>query len=354
MNEIRPVTIIAILFAAVPVIGTVAAWGTYPVGSPETQLQAAATDDSPITTEMATPEIGQTVLAPPAVVAGPGSVSRGTTASCEPVPPADSASTVVTPPADAPGCTDLAPPAARTTTTADIVCEDTPPTQSVIVDVEGGGEITVSSGGSSCSGPAQSPNQSPTSNAPALVCEQSPPTQTSWVVADSLRGRIIPVGVGTGSCSAAQPGAPTPTPQVAPSPGEPCTALPGWTTQGEDLRAGKKAAFQHHPGYADLPGSNAGDYAYPSQPIDIHGPSTYTFDFGPLDQDQFFNSPSPGSHAEPSAPNIALFAPPDYQVQLAPTTEPSIVTKDGGRYLRQPIELTGDPRPCTQLVIWLV
>lgn len=125
-------------------------------------------------------------------------------------------------------------------------------------------------------------------------------------------------------------------------------------SQGEDLRAGKKAAFQHHPGYADLPGSNAGDYAYPSQPIDIHGSSAYTFDFGPLDQNQFFNSPLPGSHVEPSAPNIALFAPPDYPVQLAPTTEPSIVTKDGGRYLRQSIELTGDPRPCTQLVIWLV
>ncbi|MGH3786817.1 MAG: hypothetical protein ACRDRG_09785 [Pseudonocardiaceae bacterium] len=140
---------------------------------------------------------------------------------------------------------------------------------------------------------------------------------------------------------------------MTPPPGQPCTALPGWTSQGEHLRAGKKAAFSDHPGYADLPGSNAGDYAYPSQPVDIHGPNVYTFDFGPLEQDQFVNFPLSGSHAL-SAPNIALFAPPDYQVQLTLTAEPSIVMKDGARYLRQPIELTGDPRPCAQLVIWLV
>lgn len=51
---------------------------------------------------------------------------------------------------------------------------------------------------------------------------------------------------------------------------------------------------------------------------------------------------------------MVLFAPPDYRGQVAPTAEPSIVVKDGARYLRQPIELTGDARPCTQLVIWLV
>lgn len=51
---------------------------------------------------------------------------------------------------------------------------------------------------------------------------------------------------------------------------------------------------------------------------------------------------------------MVLFSPPDYPGQLTSKTEPSIVVKDGARYLRQPIELTGEARPCTQFVIWLV
>lgn len=54
------------------------------------------------------------------------------------------------------------------------------------------------------------------------------------------------------------------------APGEPCSAIPGWSsTEGERIRAEKKAAYQARPEYAALPGNNAGDYAYSSQPVDV-------------------------------------------------------------------------------------
>lgn len=61
--------------------------------------------------------------------------------------------------------------------------------------------------------------------------------------------------------------------------------MPGWTSQGDQGRAGKEAVFEDDPGYAGLPGNSAGDYAFASQPVDIHGPGAHTFDFGPLGED---------------------------------------------------------------------
>lgn len=140
----------------------------------------------------------------------------------------------------------------------------------------------------------------------------------------------------------------------AAAPGEPCSAIRGWSsTQGERIRAEKKAAYQANPEYAALPGNNAGDYAYSSQPVDVPGPGTYTFDFGPLDPDQFTYVSGPVSRLHPPGPGIVLYFPYDYPVIHSAAAETSIVVKDGARYLRQQIELSGEVRPCTQLVVWL-
>lgn len=138
-------------------------------------------------------------------------------------------------------------------------------------------------------------------------------------------------------------------------PETPCSTTQDWSsTKGERLRADKKAAYQARPEYAG-PGSNSGDYAYPSQPVDIKGPGTYAFDFGPLDPDRFVNFPPPVSDVQPPGPPIALHFPPDYSASFRPTFDPkpSIVIKNGARYLRQMIVVSGDVRPCNQLILWL-
>lgn len=55
----------------------------------------------------------------------------------------------------------------------------------------------------------------------------------------------------------------------------------------------------------------------------------------------------------PPGPAFVLYFPRDYPVINSPAGEASIVVKDGARYLRQPIALSGEVRPCTQLVVWL-
>jgi hypothetical protein len=58
--------------------------------------------------------------------------------------------------------------------------------------------------------------------------------------------------------------------------------LPDWTSQGDQRRARKEAVFADDPGYAGLPGSSAGDYAFAPNPLTFKDPGTYAFDFGPL------------------------------------------------------------------------
>lgn len=339
MNSMRALAIIGIVFATVFVLGAIVTEGTRPAQSPQTQLPAAAGYDSPVMTTQAVPASGQATQ-------GPRIASAMT---CEPGTPSS-----------ARGCTQPALIASTPTPTLRPLpgggCVVSPPPQ-VIAGGDAGNKakIIARSGGSGgCGGPARPAGSAATSPAPAYVCQTSLPTSTSWVVVSSQTGLIRPVGVGTGGCQRLQPGALPPTPTPTLGPGQPCTALPGWTTQGQQLRAGKKAAFDDKPGYAQLPGNNAGDYAYPSQPMDIPGPGTYAFDFGPLDQDQFVNSPLPGSHTDPTAPGIELYFPPDnYPHNFTFTAEPSIVVKNGARYIRQVIEIDDGMRPCTQLVVWL-
>lgn len=154
------------------------------------------------------------------------------------------------------------------------------------------------------------------------------------------------VGVGTG-----KPGTET-APALPPEPpaGGPCTSLPNWnTTKGEAIRAEKRKA-----------GDLARDFAYPSVPLDISGPGTYTLDFGPLDPGRFENFPPPVSTTTPPEP-IGINPPDDFNVRVlfAPTMTPAPTTivKNGARYLR--VDVTIDSldkrpvRPCTGLVAWL-
>lgn len=143
-----------------------------------------------------------------------------------------------------------------------------------------------------------------------------------------------------------QPEPVAPTPTTVAAPGEPCSALPWWSsTESERLRSAIEAG-QARPEPGNSP------HLFSSQPVDVHAPGTYTFDFGPLDHDQFVYPP-PASHVHPPGPAVVHYFPPDNPVSFEPTADPSIVVKDGTRYLRQPIALGGDVRPCTQLVVWL-
>lgn len=211
MSATRPAAVVTVLVATFLVIGAAVVWGTYPGDVPETQVRAAAAHDAPSTTEMAPPESGQAALASPAEAAGPGHATAGAGRTCEPSRPAGSA------PSGEPGCTEPAPPAVQTPSPQHMGCAETPPTQTAIVEGQGGKKITVSMRG--CDAPIQSDDQSVASGAPASVCEETGPIHTSWGVAVARTGRIIPLGVGTGSCRPAHPGEPIPTPRPTPAPG---------------------------------------------------------------------------------------------------------------------------------------
>lgn len=326
MNSMRALVIVGAVFAAVVVLSAIVVQGTRPAPSPQTQFQTAAGYDSPVTTTQ------------PAAVSGPAATG---------VPPATTA-TQSPGIAAATGCELVSPSSTRGVVS--------PPRQAVAGVAAGNKAGIIAGGGGSegCGAPARPAGSASTSDAPAYVCQTSLPSSTSWIVISSQTGLIRPVGVGTGGCQQLPPGLLPPTPTPTPEPGQPCTALPGWTTQGQQLRAGKKAAFNDNPGYAQLPGNNAGDYAYPSQPVDIHGPGTYSFDFGPLGKGEFVNSPLPGSRTDPTAPGIELYFPPDNPPRnFTFTAEPSTVVKNGARYIRQVIQIDDGMRPCTQLVVWL-
>ena len=123
-----------------------------------------------------------------------------------------------------------------------------------------------------------------------------------------------------------------------------CTADSGWANQGAKLRAEKKGAFADKARTA--PGVrifNSGDFAYSSQPVDLRGDGSYTFDFGPL----------PANFAWPS-PDLVFSVqwPGDFKGRvLAPQSPEKVVAKpDGSRYLEAVLPVDG--ASCTGLVLW--
>ncbi len=97
------------------------------------------------------------------------------------------------------------------------------------------------------------------------------------------------------------------------------------------------------------PSANAGDYVYASQPVDIAGPGSYTFSFGPLAEDfRYPMSPS----------GLGFKVPGDYRGRLAPAAGKSdeariVLGPDGARYLEISFSLMGDTVSCSELTVFL-
>jgi hypothetical protein len=131
---------------------------------------------------------------------------------------------------------------------------------------------------------------------------------------------------------------------TAATPLRPCTADATWGQQGAVLRADKKTAVAGHrraePGVLI---QNAGDFAYPSQPVDLRGTGDYTFDFGPL----------PANFTWP-APDLAFSVqwPTDFPGRVDPPRQSQkIVVRTGGsRYLEAVLPVGG--ASCNNLVLW--
>lgn len=99
-----------------------------------------------------------------------------------------------------------------------------------------------------------------------------------------------------------------------------------WEAEGDRIRGDKKANAKKSKGFK---ATNADDYAYRSEPIDITGNGEYTLYFGPVDSEFDF----------PKSPiSIAYNFPTD--VTFTPKLgEPSTVSHKGSRYLKLPLEV---------------
>lgn len=118
-----------------------------------------------------------------------------------------------------------------------------------------------------------------------------------------------------------------------------------------ELQAEKVTAYTQRP---DLktPGQVI-DYAYVSQSFDVTGTGNYVLKFGPLAPGLFAKIADPVNAANPPE-GIAVIFPDDYPVQSNPGPGHATVTSENGqRYLLQPLQFTGVPRPCTGLLAWL-
>lgn len=123
-----------------------------------------------------------------------------------------------------------------------------------------------------------------------------------------------------------------------------CSSDAAWAAEGQDLRS-----FElEHPTTLQKPGSKLvtmTPFAYESLPVNVTGPGTYAFDFGPL---------LDGFHWG-SNPNGAGFLwPPDFAGGASPVAAPSpphVIWRGYQRYFQQEIQISGPA--CTGLRLWM-
>ena len=118
----------------------------------------------------------------------------------------------------------------------------------------------------------------------------------------------------------------------------PCSTDAQWSLEGQKIIHDKEQANLHPQPSGQVSG-NAGLYAYASRPVDVSGPGTYRFDFGPVSSD-FVPS------------GFVYMLPPDFQVDNMPLGPLSLVTVDGSKYLEGSISLGGKVPTCRGLVAW--
>lgn len=124
----------------------------------------------------------------------------------------------------------------------------------------------------------------------------------------------------------------------------PSTDPASYATQ---LRQQKARALASIPGAEPATASTDKNYVYTSQPVDITGPGSYTFRFGPVADD--YNYPvSPASFGMGPAGRVPF--------SLKPSKDDAahvVKETDGSRYLETTLEVSGDVRPCPGLVLFL-
>jgi hypothetical protein len=97
----------------------------------------------------------------------------------------------------------------------------------------------------------------------------------------------------------------------------------------------------------DGPVANAGDWAFASGPVNIAGPGSYMFRFGPLTREFDLKVTVTGFH---------YIVPEDFPGELKPIASkgPHIVSADGSRYLEAVLEAHGNGlKPCNGLIVFI-
>lgn len=90
--------------------------------------------------------------------------------------------------------------------------------------------------------------------------------------------------------------------------------------------------------------ANAGDWAYASAPVNVPGPGTYTFKFGPI---------ADGLDA-PTA--FSIFPPDGFTGSIGPSENGAIkeaTDPDGKRYLLVDLSVSGNVSPCDNFVAFI-
>lgn len=135
----------------------------------------------------------------------------------------------------------------------------------------------------------------------------------------------------------------------------PCTSIADYSTnaQGGRLRATKmqlKAEKDKVDPEGRMKMANEGDWAYSSLPLDVGVAGAYVAKFGPLPPS--FDWPTKVSRPE-EIRGAGLNFPPDFRGDIMFSGAPTITSRGGERFLEVPITIDRNPRPCTQLVLWI-
>lgn len=136
-------------------------------------------------------------------------------------------------------------------------------------------------------------------------------------------------------------GTPLGTDALAVARSDACTHDATWSGEGSELLAGER----QHPSTNDGPTSTTVQtpFAYQSLPVDIAGPGTYTFTFGPLTQPFHWGIDPFG---------LATYWPQDFNGSANPAGGPRVVSLHGSTYVRLAVAVDS-PSTCSGLTLWV-